>query len=341
MKTIRTFCLLVATVLAVAAAAGPARANDVVSLETVFTAAVERVSLSVVGVTVEWKPGKTVIPAQPGRQAFRRPTGPLSGVILTPDGCIVTSDFNVNEDTQSVKVTLIDGREFPAQVLGRDVSRGIQLLRIEATDLPVPAFSSNGDITVGRWALACGVGGKDALPMLSVGIVSATERIRGRMIQFDASTNPTNYGGPLVDIEGRVMGVITPLTEAGTDAGIGLYDSGIGFAAPADDILKQLARLKAGETVHSAFLGIRFDMRQMQGGARIQAVLKDTGAEKAGIKEGDVITEFNGIPIHTSFKLLHAIGACRVGEVVKFKVLRAGKEIELEATLGARPTDLR
>ena len=336
MKTTTTLSVLLMTVVLLGASTA-SRANDVVSLETVFTAAAHRVSLSVVGITVEWKRGKGFIPARPGRRAFRRPTGPLSGVILSPDGHIATSDFNVNEDTKSVKVTLIDGRQFPAKMLGRDVSRGIQLLKIDVTELPVPQFTSNGEITVGRWALACGVGGKDTPPMLSVGIVSATERIRGRMIQFDASTNPTNYGGPLLDIEGRVMGIITPLTQAGTNAGIGLYDSGIGFAAPADDILKQLSRLKAGETVRAAFLGIRFDTRYLKGGAKIQSVLEGTGAKKAGIKAGDVITEFNGVPIRTSFKLLHAIGACRVGEVVKFKVLRDGKTIPLKATLGARP----
>jgi len=250
---------------------------------------------------------------------------------------------NVSSDAESATVRLPnDPRVLQAEILGRDVSRGIQLLKIPAKDLVVPEFARDESVKVGRWALACGVGegtgaGGSALPSLSVGIISATERIAGRAIQIDASTNPANYGGPLIDIEGRVVGIITPLTHAGSREGISYYDSGIGFAVPVSDILKQLTKLKTGKVIRPAFLGIQFDTRHLAGGAKVVKVLPGTSAEKAGIRAGDLIVQFNNETMHTSFKLLHAIGRCRVDDVVKFKVVREGKEMELTATLGARP----
>ncbi len=322
---------------AFAASAG----SDVASLEKVFAAAVARVSPSLVSVQITWKPGKGIIPpmpATPGSQAmpaFQRGAGPVPGVIISSDGLIATSDFSVNADVASARVRLADGRSFDAKLLGQDVSRGIQILQVDAKGLPVPAFADNAEVQVGRWALVCGVNESGAAT-LSVGIVSATERMAGRAIQIDARTNPSNYGGALVDVQGRLLGIVTPMSSSAR-AGLTLYDSGIGFAVPIGDLMKQMPKLKAGETVHSAFLGIMFDSRKMNGGALIQSVLPGTGAQKAGMKAGDTITEFQGTPIDTSFKLLHAIGRCCVGDVVTFKVTRDGKPISLTATLGPRP----
>lgn len=343
MRKMNPLCALAVATAVLLAVSGSLRAqeDEEQAIQEVFAAALERVQPSIVSITVEWQPGKDVFPPARRRRPFKRGTGPVSGVILTSDGLIITSDFNVTSDARSVVVHLADGTNVPATVLGRDVSRGIQLLKVDARDLPVPEFAPEEDIKVGRWALACGVDRHVRTPSLSVGIVSATERIQGRAIQIDASINPLNYGGPLIDIEGRVMGIITPLTLAGTSAGISLYDSGVGFAVPVNDIRATLAKLRAGETIHAAFLGIRFDTRKMAGGAAVVEVLKDTGAAKAGIKPGDVIVEFNGHPIHTSFKLLHVIGRCRVGDVVEFKVLRDGETLELSATLGPRTDVVR
>jgi serine protease Do len=327
---------ILVTAAALAATAVFAADDDPRALEQAFAAALKHVAPSLASIEVEWKPGKAVLPGAPGRPAFQRGNGPFAGVIISPDGLVATSDFSVNSDVKRATVKLADGRSFDAEVLGADVSRGIQLLRIDARTLPVPEFAQNGEVKVGRWALACGVNDSGS-PTLSVGIVSATERIQGRAIQIDASTNPANYGGALIDVQGRLMGIVTPLTPGGTSAGVTLYDSGIAFAVPIGDIVKQLAKLKAGENIQAAFLGISFDTRKMTGGALVQNVLANTGAEKAGMKAGDVIVEFNGVPIHASFKLLHVIGKCRVGDTVTFKVERAGKTEELTATLGARP----
>ena len=345
MRSERFFLVLVFVVASMQA--GPASAggadDEVPALEQVFADAVRRVQPSLVSVSVVWKPGKERLRLSRGFPIFRRGAGPFTGVVISSDGLIITSDFNVSSDAESVAVRLPnDTRVLQAEILGRDVSRGIQLLRVPAEDLVVPKFAGDDSVEVGRWALACGVGesadaGGSALPSLSVGIISATERIAGRAIQIDASTNPANYGGPLIDIEGHVVGIITPLTRAGSKEGISYYDSGVGFAVPVSDILKQLPKLKTGKVIRPAFLGIQFDTRYLAGGAKVVKVLPGTSAEKAGIRAGDLIVQFNHETMHTSFKLLHAIGRCRVDDVVKFKVVREGKEMELTATLGARP----
>ena len=328
--------MLVTTLVVTALPAVAAELTEEAALEQAFRVAVERVTPSLVAVTVKWKPGGERVQAGPVT-VFRRGPGPVCGVIVDADGAIITSDFNVDENAEKVTVKLSDGREFEAKVLGRDTGRGLRLLKIDAKDLPVPRFLPKKDIRVGQWALAVGIGKDAKKPKLSVGIVSADERIQGRAIQIDAQTNPSNYGGPLLDLEGRLVGIITPLTVAGTRGGVVISDTGVGFAAHAGDVLGNLDRLKKGETVRPAFLGIRFDASRMKGGARVIEVLKDTGAEKAGIKPDDVIVEFNGEEINHSFKLLHAIGKCHVDDEVKFKVKRNGAVVELTATLGGRP----
>jgi serine protease Do len=324
--------------LVVFAAAFPASAeqSEEAAEEQAFRAAVDKVAPSLVAIAVKWKTGAERVQMGPVT-VFTRGPGPVCGLIVDADGAIITSDFNVDENVEKIAVTLSDGRRFEAKLLGRDAGRGLRLLHIDAEDLPVPAFLPKRDIRVGQWALAVGIGKDPKEPKLSAGIVSANDRIQGRAIQIDAQTNPSNFGGPLLDVDGRVMGVITPLSSQGTRRGFVMSDTGIGFAAHVSDVLRNLDRLKKGETVRPAFLGIRFDPMQMKGGARVREVLKDTGADAAGIKSDDIITEFNGETINHSFKLLHVIGRCQVGDEVKFKVKRGDDVLELTATLGGWP----
>ncbi len=342
-RTHITIILLLAAVLAASRRA--VAVEDPEALQKAFSAAIRKVSPSIVSIKVTWKPGKRLLGSPiRGRRRYRRSNGPVTGVVLSSRGYIITSDFNVNSDARKVSVTLSGGETFAARILGRDVSRGLQLLAIDSrelkkrkVELAVPSFSLPEDVKVGNWALACGFDPDATLPSLSVGIVSATGRIMGRAIQFDASANPTNYGGPLIDVQGRVVGIITPLVTTGSDKSIRFADSGIAFAVPIPDILKNLRKLRSGQTIRPAFLGIGFDHRVFRGGALVTSVQEGTGAAEAGIKPKDVIVEFNGVSINTVFTLLHQIGSSNVGDVVKFKVLRDGEEIELTATLGPRP----
>ena len=125
--------------------------------------------------------------------------------------------------------------------------------------IKVPEFVDEKDLRVGQWAISVGVGYGDANPAISTGIISATNRIGGRAIQTDANISPANYGGPLIDIEGRLLGVCVPLNPQSQAIGAGVewYDSGIGFAVALASLDKQISRMKTGEKIYPAFLGVR------------------------------------------------------------------------------------
>lgn len=324
---------------------GPDTRTLAEAFDEVLVGATTAASPSVVGIKVTRKSGKTTAPAPPRRPGVRRPfkrgTGPVTGVILTSDGYIITSLFNVSGEIESIRVKLSDGTELDGKLLGTDRARNLALLKIQATDLPVPKMVDKNEIRVGQWALALGRSFPGETANASLGIVSATNRIAGRAIQTDAAVGPGNYGGALVDIEGRLMGILTPMGHSTRpDAALGLHDSGIGFAVPIGDIMAELDQLKAGKIIRPAFLGIRFNTGLVRGGARVEEILPDTGAEKAGLKADDVIIEFDGKTIKTPFQLLHAIGSCTVGDKVEFKVKRNKKTLKLTVTLGARPDDI-
>src|SRR5262249_21693362 len=141
---------------------------------------------------------------------------------------------------------------FVAKVIATDHSRMITLLKIEATGLPVAEAVPQGEIRIGQWAIALGRALDPAsghAPSVSVGVVSALNRIWGRCLQTDAKISPVNYGGPLVSLDGRVLGVLIPANHMseGETAGFEWYDSGIGFAVPLTQIMSVLPQLKAGK----------------------------------------------------------------------------------------------
>src|SRR5205085_6749092 len=132
-----------------------------------------------------------------------------------------------------------------AKIVATDKSKMLTLLKVDAKDLPVPDFVPTKDIKVGQWTLALGRAldtKTDLPPSMSVGIVSALGRIWNKAIQTDAKVSPVNYGGPIIDIAGRVQGIILPASPTGQDetAGFEWYDSGIGFAVPFADVMETL-----------------------------------------------------------------------------------------------------
>src|SRR5262249_60057022 len=148
-----------------------------------------------------------------------------------------------------------------AKMVATDTTRMIALLKIEATGLPVPVAAPKKEIKIGQTALALGRTLEPDLnksPSVSEGIISAVERIWGKALQTDAKVSPTNYGGPLVDLEGRVMGILVPASPhaEGETAGIEWYDSGIGFAVPLEDGFAVLPRLKQGQELKKGVLAI-------------------------------------------------------------------------------------
>ncbi|HLA85853.1 MAG TPA: S1C family serine protease, partial [Thermoguttaceae bacterium] len=230
-------------------------ADDDLSLreQKAFQAAIARVAPSVV--RIETVGGRDRV------GDLKLEDGATTGLVVGQEGWIVSSAFHFLRRPDSILVRMPDGTRKPAKLAATDHGRMIVLLSVEA-DGPtaVPETVPRGEIRVGQWAIALGRTFESDRPNVSVGIVSAVSRIGGRAVQTDAAASPNNYGGPLVDIRGRVIGVLTPLSPTpGEKVGrVEWYDSGIGFAVPLEDILKILPRLRQSEDLYAGLLGVGF-----------------------------------------------------------------------------------
>lgn len=228
---------------------------------------------------------------------FQQTQGKTSGVVLTSDGWIIVSRFALNLDPTTILVTVPGRGTFHAERAGEDTSRGIALVKIDASDLPVPEFVHPDTVRIGQWAFALGRTFATDEPTVHIGIVSARRRIFGRAVQIDAYTSPANYGGAVVDVRGRVLGVAVPLSPSGRNAGVEWYDSGIGFCATIADIPQLLDRMKQGQVLQRGWLGVKFQSSHLGPGALIEDAPKEGAAAKAGIGKGDVILAVDGVDV--------------------------------------------
>ena len=263
-------------------------------------------------------------------------TGPTSGVVVSEDGFIISSSFNFVSKPASILVTLADGRRFPAKHVANDKLRLLTLLKVETTGLKPAKAALRDEVRVGQWAIALGRTFDLTTPSLSVGIVSAVNRIWGKAIQTDAKTSPVNYGGALVDIEGRVIGVIAPLSPAGNGetAGVEWYDGGIGFAIPLEDIYASLNRLKGGTDLLPGLLGITFAGGQATNvPAIVDRVRYNSPAQVAGLKTNDRVLEADGEKIVRVAQLKHVMGRKYGGDSIKLTVQRGDQNVAVEAQL--------
>src|SRR5262249_24167532 len=149
-------------------------------------------------------------------------------------------------------------------------------------------------------------------PSVSVGIISALNRIWGKALQTDAKVSPTNYGGPLVDLEGRVQAVLVPASPQaeGETAGVGRDDSGIGFGSPLEDVNTALPRLKLGKDLKKGMLGVTMQGNDQYATApAVGSVAPGSAADKAGLKQGDIIVSIDDKPVASYAQLLHQLGS--------------------------------
>ena len=300
-----------------------------------FRASVRKVLPSVV--TIESFGGLSTSAIR-GTRGVRKPgDGPTTGLIVSPDGFIVTSTFNFIRRPPVITVILRDGSRHVAKLLGRDDTRKICLLKVDGMkDLTVPTFVRRSKLKVGQWAVSVGVGYGDSKPAMSAGIISAKNRISGRAVQTDANISPANYGGPLLDIEGRVIGICVPLHPQSQQvaSGVEWYDSGIGFAVPLAGADGLLAQLKAGKIIRPASLGVQVKTAGPDGSGVVVAKVQDgAAAGKAGVTAGDRILAINGEKILDVRHLLTVIGRFVAGDKIQLQVERAGKSLELKVTL--------
>ncbi len=275
----------------------------------------------------------------------RSATGQGSGFIISEDGYILTNAHVVG-GADHVHVTLADGREFEAEIVGTDSRSDVAVVKVDAKDLPVLPLGNSDDLEPGEWVLA--VGSPFGLPgTVTSGIVSATGRNRvgiadyENFIQTDAAINPGNSGGPLVNLRGEAVGINTAIFSRS-----GGY-MGIGFAIPinmARDICDQLI---ADGSVSRGYLGVMIqeltqDLAKSFGlessdGVLIGDVTKDSPAAKAGLKSGDVVVRLEGQDVKNLGEFRNRVAQTRPGSKVKLEVVREGDRKTLEVTIGELP----
>ncbi|HYC65684.1 MAG TPA: DegQ family serine endoprotease [Reyranellaceae bacterium] len=278
----------------------------------------------------------------PRRPGVQRAQGVGTGFIIDPSGIIVTNN-HVAGKASSITVTLADGRKLKAKLLGADEKTDLAVLKIEG-DKPFPyvEFGDATKVKVGQAVMAVGnpfgLGGT-----VTTGIVSA----RGRdiqtgpfddYIQTDAAINRGNSGGPLFNMDGKVIGINTAIFSPSGGS------IGLGFAIPSSIAQPVVAQLKESGKVSRGLLGVQIqtvseEIAQALGlknatGALVSEVQPDSAALKAGVKEGDVIKSVNGTEITGVRELVRAVSAIRPGSDVKLDVWRDGKELSLTAKLG-------
>lgn len=280
-----------------------------------------------------------------------------SGIIIDKDGYILTNEHVVSGASE-IKVKLSDGREFNAEIKGSDFRSDLAIIKVEAKDLPAIKLGDSDKLKIGEWVLAIGNPFGFAIenpePSVTVGVISALgryvsalgrrERSYDDLIQTDAAINPGNSGGPLVNLNGEVVGINTAIIT--TSGGY----QGIGFAIPVNKAKKNLAKLLKGEKILYGWLGVSIqdlneDLRNYFGvkereGVIVLKVYKDSPAEKASFKEGDLILSFNNQIIKTTRDLIKLVSSFTVGESASLRILRSGKEMSLKVEIGKMPKDI-
>ncbi|HEU4968028.1 DegQ family serine endoprotease [Sphingomonas sp.] len=289
-----------------------------------------------------------------GRPVTRQAQSLGSGFIVSADGYIVTNNHVVAPGregavVESITVTLPDKREFKAKLVGRDLVSDLAVLKIDAGEnLPFVRFGDSTHARVGDWVLAIGnpfgLGGT-----VTSGIISAIHRNTGqggaydRYIQTDASINMGNSGGPMFDLQGNVIGINTAIfSPSGGNVGIG-------FAIPAEQAKPVVDALMHGGRVKRGYLGVQIqqisdDIAESLGipknrGELIAHVEPGQAAERAGIRQGDVIMAVNGQEVTPDTTLSYLVANAEIGARVPIELIRNGKRMTVTATLGERPPE--
>ena len=270
-----------------------------------------------------------------------------SGVILSGDGYILTN-YHVIEGADKLQV-VASGGEYEAKVVGTDPSSDLAVIKIEASGLPAVEIGSSSDLVTGEWVMA--VGSPFGLEQsVSTGIVSAVSRsssslysseseaIYTNMIQTDAAINPGNSGGALVDKNGKLIGINTLIASTSGSS------SGVGFAIPVDYAMKIAEQIIAGQTPSHAQLGVslttvnssvaaRYNLPVSEG-AYVTRVTSNSGASKAGIAEGDIITKVGDSKVASASDLIIAVRSHNPGDTVSVTFNRSGSEQTVDVVLG-------
>ncbi|MCO5118326.1 MAG: DegQ family serine endoprotease [Burkholderiaceae bacterium] len=287
-------------------------------------------------------PGQSPVP--PGQPGTEVPRGLGSGFIVSSDGLVLTN-HHVVDGADEIYVTLTDKREFKAELIGSDRRTDVALIRIDAKGLPAVEIGDPERLRVGDWVLAIGSPfGLDST--VTAGIVSAKGRDTGEylpFIQTDVAVNPGNSGGPLIDMEGKVVGINSQIYSR-----TGGF-MGISFAIPIDEAMGIADQLKASGRVVRGRIGVGIaevtkEVAEPLGlpnsqGALVRSVEAGGPAEKAGVEVGDIIVGFNGRKIERSSDLPRIVGGTAPGAKADIRVWRRGQYRDLTVTVGEMESD--
>ncbi|MDB5679656.1 Do family serine endopeptidase [Sphingomonas bacterium] len=275
-----------------------------------------------------------------------------SGFIISADGYVVTNAHVISAaasgaKVESITITLANRKEYVAKLIGTDTTSDLALLKVEATNLPFVKFGDSTKARVGDWVIAIGnpfgLGGT-----VTAGIISALHRVTGlgaydRFIQTDAAINKGNSGGPMFDLNGNVIGINSQIYSPSEGS------VGIGFAIPAEAAKPIIDTMMKGGKIQRGYLGvgrqpIDEDIAASLGipkdkGELIGRVEPGQSADKAGIKQGDVIVAVNGDEVNADTGLSYLIANLAPGSTARLSVIRDGKPLTINAVVGTRPTD--
>jgi serine protease Do len=291
-----------------------------------------------------------------GEEKQEVPGGLGSGVIVSEDGYILTNN-HVIEGAEDIRVILPGGRDYDAEVIGRDAgAQGTDLavLKIDGENLPVLPVGNSEELQIGEWVIA--IGSPFGLAQtVTRGMVSAKGRSTNDIsivryadfIQTDAAINRGNSGGALINIRGELIGINTAIATGG---GFSQGNVGVGFAIPINLVKRIMTELIEKGEVERGWLGVSlqavdYDLAgklklEEPRGALITEAYKNMPAERAGIRRGDVIIEFDNVPIRNVNHLMHVVAGADVGKKAEVKVIRNGKERVLKVKLGKRTKEI-
>jgi serine protease Do len=273
-----------------------------------------------------------------GAEGLSYDRGPTSGLLLGDEGYLITSQFGIGDEGTNIVAVMPDGTRKSATRVATDYSRELVLLRVDGVDLQgAPVAAPKDELGVGQWAIALGRTLGTDHPNVSVGIVSALNRVWGKTVQTDAKVSPNNYGGPLVDIHGRVIGILTPMAHesAAEVAGVEWYDSGIGFAVPLEDVFAALPRLRTGTDLKSGVMGVYLESNDLYAPPLVSGARPGSPAYLAGLKAGDRIVSINGRPIANYAGMRFVLGPLYGGDTIQIEYLRGEERLSAEMRLVA------
>jgi serine protease Do len=278
-----------------------------------------------------------------------------SGVVVGPEGYIISNE-HVVRSAEKIYVTLNDGTELEASLVGSSAAFDLALLKVETTDLPYAQLGDSDSLVIGEWVIAIGSPFgyllNDTQPTVTVGVVSAlnrdvksdseTEGIFTNMIQTDAAINPGNSGGPLVSSTGEIIGINTFIFSSGSGSYVGM-----GFAIPINTAKMVIKEIMQFGYVRNVWTGL--EVRELtseivqalklpvNSGLFVERIEEDSPASQAGIQVGDIIVAVDGRSIRTVNEANREIFGLRVGDVLNMLIRRGNDKIELNVTLAERP----